>query len=459
MVTPLLALVAVAATMPMQLALDALRERKSEVEESCVYEPRGDGVEMLGSGARDCDDVWGYTSPVTQHRFAVSHCRADAGEQYHVVVFNVTSTVELLTTVAFAPTSRWSDYKTYGHHLYGVTEQHLDPPLLILDLERIDEGIVTTFTPTQFETETVRTTHNVAIHEERGVLYRCGEVVGMVAYDLTENPLEPRYLGKGPPPQCHDLQVVTHPSGRDIAYVATWDAVTTPPFAVVDVTDPTNMVLLSEATYPNPRVAHQVWVDAEQHYAYFNDEEYADELVSAIIIFDISDLHNARYVKRISNGELSNTHNLMIRNHILFQANYLSGLRVYDITQRLEPVEVAHYDTHTRRDLAWEGMWGVYPFDEAHAVTSGLCGVYSFRLHTSACVMEDGTRYRSLSPPYETPMTMQDLFIVFYHILGRSTNARVDACADSDDSGGVQMNDLFNLFYVLLGRQSPAVHG
>lgn len=87
---------------------------------------------------------------------------------------------------------------------------------------------------------------------------------------------------------------------------------------------------------------------------------------------------------------------------------------------------------------------------------AGSCGCAAEK--NAFCLMSDSTQYRSLLAPHDTPLSMQDIFAVFYHILGRSTNERVDACADYDDSGSVQMNDLFNLFYVLLGRQAPAVH-
>jgi hypothetical protein len=48
----------------------------------------------------------------------------------------------------------------------------------------------------------------------------------------------------------------------------------------------------------------------------------------------------------------------------MYQANYQGGLRVVDISNRLSPREVGHFDTtpYEGNAAGFYGAWGVYPF-------------------------------------------------------------------------------------------------
>jgi hypothetical protein len=48
---------------------------------------------------------------------------------------------------------------------------------------------------------------------------------------------------------------------------------------------------------------------------------------------------------------------------MIFEANYRSGLRVFDAADPLAPVEAAFFDTYPDDDNAnYNGLWGVYPY-------------------------------------------------------------------------------------------------
>lgn len=57
-------------------------------------------------------------------------------------------------------------------------------------------------------------------------------------------------------------------------------------------------------------------------------------------------------------------HNLYIRGDTMYQANYVSGLRVLDISDRENPREVGYCDTVSGGQDApgFAGAWSVYPF-------------------------------------------------------------------------------------------------
>ena len=95
--------------------------------------------------------------------------------------------------------------------------------------------------------------------------------------------------------------------------------------------------------------------------AYAGDEmDHTTGMRSAVYVFNVADLSNPVYTGTFGNGINSVTHNFIIHSGRLYQANYETGVRVYDI--RASPVvEVAYFDTFPRKDRPrWNGAWGVY---------------------------------------------------------------------------------------------------
>ncbi|HEX7030476.1 MAG TPA: choice-of-anchor B family protein [Gammaproteobacteria bacterium] len=86
--------------------------------------------------------------------------------------------------------STWSDVKTYGHHVYIVSEQDWHG-MLVFDLHRL-RGVTTpqTFTPTTHVTG-FRDAHNLFINEETGFAY----VIGNNKPDSDDPDAEPNFGG------------------------------------------------------------------------------------------------------------------------------------------------------------------------------------------------------------------------------------------------------------------------
>jgi len=166
--------------------------------------------------------------------------------------------------------------------------------------------------------------------------------------------------------QTHDCQVVTYHGGpydgREIAFVfAGWDG----NVDIVDVTDKENMFLLSRTTYRNPGYTHQGWLTEDRQHLFVSDEldEVNDGTQTRTLVFDVSDLENPAVVKEFTTGRRSIDHNLYIRDGFLFEANYSSGMHVFDVHDPLNPVHRGFFDTFPEHDEAgFEGAWTAYPF-------------------------------------------------------------------------------------------------
>jgi choice-of-anchor B domain-containing protein len=201
-------------------------------------------------------------------------------------------------------------------------------------------------------------THNLAVDEVGGFLYLAGGG-RMRVYDLSD-PSDPTQVGTWGD-QAHDAQVVTYTegpyAGRQIAFVyAGWDGW----LDIVDVTDKSNMFPIGRANYPSPVYTHQGWLTADRQYLYLNDE--VDEIARTTII-DVSDLSNPTFVADFSTGLPSTDHNLYVKDGFIFAANYTSGLRIFDVSDPVNPVQVGFFDTFPANDNpGYEGAWNAFPY-------------------------------------------------------------------------------------------------
>ena len=74
------------------------------------------------------------------------------------------------------------------------------------------------------------------------------------------------------------------------------------------------------------------------------------------------DLANPTQVATFTNGNTARDHNLFTRDHLIFEANYRSGLRVFG-GDPLSPHEIAYFDTYPADDdPRYNGLWGVCPY-------------------------------------------------------------------------------------------------
>ena len=325
----------------------------------------------LDPAANRANDCWGYASP--------------SGREYALIGLSTgTAVVEVsdpgnaqLVSVVPGPISDWRDLKTYGSYAYAVSEG--GGGIQVIDLGLVDDGVVTLV-------NTVTTgggtrTHDVAVNTESGRLYRVGGSSsldqGLRIYSL-DDPALPDFLGRWSDRYCHDAQVVTWTeapyAGTEVAFCyandTSWSG--NPGIEILDVTDPANISVIGSINLAIPPIfshpasySHQGWLSVDRRYVYFNDE--TDESVSGTPtttrVIDVSDLSNPVQAATFSNGNTARDHNLFTWGSLVFEANYRSGLRVFDASDPLAPVEIAWFDTYPDDDDAhYNGLWGVYPF-------------------------------------------------------------------------------------------------
>ena len=147
---------------------------------------------------------------------------------------------------------------------------------------------------------------------------------------------------------------------------------------------------ISSATYPNVAYAHQGWISEDHRYFFMNDEGDESSSVQAgqpmegtrTLVWDIEDLDDPLMVLEHFGETFTIDHNLYVRDNLMYQSNYVSGLRVLDVSDPLNPREVGFLDTVPwSEEVEFDGSWSNYPFFPSGTivVSSGQEGVFFVR--------------------------------------------------------------------------------
>ena len=334
------------------------------------------------------NDIWGWTDPVTGRDWALVG-RSDATAFVDVSdPANPRYAGELPMTEG-ATENLWRDIKVYADHAFIVADGAGAHGVQIFDLTQLRDtaGPPVTFAETA-RYDGIASSHNIVINPETGMAYAVGSSMGgttcgggLHMIDV-RTPAEPVFLGcfsdattgRQRTGYSHDAQCVIYRGpdedyqGREICFGANETAL-----SIADVTDRENPVAIARGEYPNVGYTHQGWLTEDHRHFFMGDE--ADESQGRVdrtrtLIWDVADLDDPLLLKEHFAETGTIDHNQYIRGNRLYQANLMSGLRVLDISDVENPVEIGFFDT-VPDDAglpAFGGAWSNYPFFESGVV-------------------------------------------------------------------------------------------
>lgn len=339
-----------------------------------------------GRGAR-LNDVWGWTDPLDGREYAL------VGRMDGTAFVDVTDPYNprYLGNLAKTEGSRansWRDMKVFRDHAFVVADGAGQHGMQIFDLTQLRD--VTE--PREFEATAMYTgiasSHNIAINEETGFAYLVGssdggETCGGGSHMVDINdPLNPVFAGCFAHPNTgrrntgnsHDTQCVIYHgpdedyAGREICVNSNETAL-----SIADVTDKDNPIAVAAADYPNVAYAHQGWLTEDHRYFYSNDElDEVGGLVEATrtLIWDLADLDDPLLLSEYMNPTRATDHNMYVKGDRLYMSNNRAGLRVLDISDPENPVELGYFDTTpwSADEGGFDGTWSVYPYFESGSV-------------------------------------------------------------------------------------------
>ena len=360
-------------------------------------------VSAIGGGrGAETNDVWGWTDPETGAEIAIVG-RTD-GTAF-IDISDPSNPVYLgnLPKTAGSISNAWRDMKVYRDHVFVVADGAGNHGMQVFDLRRLRD---VRDAPATFE-ETAHyggfaSAHNIVINEETGFAYSvgsngggetCGGAYHMIDIRTPTNPVfagcfADTNTGNAGTGYSHDAMCIVYDGpdtehvGKEICFGSNENAL-----SIADVTDKQSPVALSSADYPNVGYAHQGWITEDHRYFYMDDEGDESASIQAgtpmpgtrTLIWDVSDLDDPVMVKEHFGETFTIDHNLYIKGDLMYQSNYVSGLRILDISDRQNPVEVGFLDTVPwSEEVEFDGSWSNYPFFESGTivVSSGAEGVF-----------------------------------------------------------------------------------
>ena len=350
--------------------------------------------EMGGKRGSRTNDIWGWTDAETGREYALVG-RNDGLSIVDVTDANMPVYIGDLPMTEGSRANVWRDVKVYKDHAYVVADGAGEHGVQVLDLGQIRD--IAAFPVTFEETvlyDGIHSAHNIVINEDTGFGFvvgssgggeTCGGGLHMV--DLRDVPnvtfagcfADPT-TGRRKTGYSHDAQCVIYHGpdaayqGREVCFGSNETAL-----SIADVTDKDNPVALAMADYPKVAYTHQGWLTEDHRYFYMNDEgDEPQGLVEGTrtLVWDVSDLDDPILVNEYIAETTTTDHNLYVRGHLMYQSNYGSGLRILDITNPEDPVEIGFFDTAPAD--AGGASWSNYPFFESGniIVTSGSQGLF-----------------------------------------------------------------------------------
>ncbi|MDR9388011.1 MAG: choice-of-anchor B family protein [Balneolaceae bacterium] len=366
----------------------------------------------LNENDQKANDIWGWQDPQTEKEYALVGLTdgvvivdvTDAREPVYVGKLPEADIVATSKDMAFHDdedggkgASAWRDIKTYQNTMYVVTD--INPRgMQVFDLEKL-RSVAKNAMPVTFEHDAHYTefgeAHNIAINEASGYAYAVGSTKGRTCatngglhiIDIRDrlNPeyagchIEPEAGGYVAPGYVHDTQCVIY-DGPDTRYQGREICVSSAELRVLvsDMTDKENPKTVSVFEYTGNRYAHQGWFSEDKRAFFLNDEldEMRNGHNTRTYILDMTDLENPRVDSYYQHSTNSIDHNNYVVGNRLYQANYLAGLRVLDVTEPTGNAmsEIGFFDTTpAKTEVEFDGLWSVYPwFENGKIVVSDI---------------------------------------------------------------------------------------
>ncbi|MBL8008392.1 MAG: choice-of-anchor B family protein [Ignavibacteria bacterium] len=297
---------------------------------------------------------WGYVSP--------------GGREYAILgCYEGTSFVDITDSaniheVDYVPGvgSNWREMKTYSHYAYVVSEG-TNSKLQIIDLQYLPDSVSLI---TSWNYSGYSYTH--AISQSGPYLYLSGGNAcpngGVQIIDIT-NPVAPIRRGNNTLRYVHDVRV-----WNDTLWACNINN------QKVSIINSVDKDALQEVRNVNTLQAlpHNCAITQDRKYLLVS---YENQDPGMMEIWNIEDIENITYISSWQPTGITTSviHNVEIFGNIAIAAHYTAGIRIIDISNPLQPQEIAWYDTRPQDNLnSYLGCWAVYKFPSGKIIGSDI---------------------------------------------------------------------------------------
>ena len=294
------------------------------------------------------------------------------------------------------------DYHDHNEYLYIVCDEGSVSTLQIVDISNLPNSVNTVYDSNNL----LNKVHNIFIDTATTKLYACATGEAMEVFDLS-NPDNPilinTYNDVG---HVHDAYVK-----NDTAFLNCGnDGLRIMDYSMVNSTSDSPVELASFTSYPDAGYNHSGWLSDDGNIYAMQDENHGYD----VKILDVSDFSNISVLATFSSGVDPNSmaHNGIIKGDLLYIAYYHDGLRVFDISNPSNPIQVNSYDTYLPNNhISYRGAWGVYPYlNSGNILVSDMqSGLYVFELSASTSISEQNSKARIYPNPINSSFTINNI--------------------------------------------------
>ena len=296
------------------------------------------------------NDVWGYANNGREYAIIGST------EAIHIIDVTDPSALVEVQRIEGADGGFFlshRDMKVFQHHLYCVADEGGNSTLQIIDLSTLPETAAEVYNSNEY----VVTAHNLYIDSSKARLYIVGKGSNTTVLDIS-NPAAPAFMATYPKagfplPYVHDAYIENNIGYMNCTHNGLW---------VVDFTDADAPVVLGTMTdYQEAGYNHSGWLSEDGDYYFLCDENHGSQ-VKAVNVTDPTDMKvEALFSPNKWTNEIA--HNCMVKDGLLYLSYYYDGMQVFDVSNPLNPIRVAEYDTYPGTNIPWyAGNWGIYSF-------------------------------------------------------------------------------------------------
>ncbi len=379
---------------------------------------------LASMGGGQGNDIWGWTDPLTGKEYAIM---GRTNGTSFVDISNPENPIYLGNLPTHTGSSTWRDIKTYQNHAFIVADSNGNHGMQVFNLTQLRN---VTNPPVTFSATTrysnFGSAHNIAINEDSGYAYAVGGSSGgtLCSGGLhminIQNPSSPTFAGcYSADGYTHDTQCVIYNGpdsqhqGKEICVSSNEDTVT-----VVDVTNKSNVIMLSRTGYTGSRYTHQGWLTEDQRYFLLDDEldEQQNGHNTRTYIWDMVNLDSPVLLGVYTGPTAAIDHNQYVKGNYVYDANYRSGLRIMTLNNVSsgQLTEVAYFDVYPASNSAqFNGAWSNYPyFDSGVVIVSGIeQGLFVLRPNLGPTPPTPTPTNTSVPPtPTNTPPPSGDVF-------------------------------------------------
>lgn len=319
--------------------------------------------------------IWGYSTGDREYALQATGAGLD-------ILDVTTSNIVKVQTILMSGGNDWRDVVTDSHYAYVAAQYAGNATLWAIDLSQLSNNEAQLSDSNPITLNNIRdigyTNWGHTLNAWEGLLFMNSARWGCKIFDLKMNPMDPKELHTYTRGDCHDSvakSMIYDGKLRDIMFVADGGYGR---YRSIDITNIRNPDFKFTRIGQTPKeyyaYAHQNVVTDDGDILFVSEESNNFHMAA----YDITDLTDPKLITKFQFSEHptydARVHNVHVQGNYLMAAYYCAGLRIFDISDIHNIIEVGKYETYRdpNGDAVFENNNSPLPYTGSWNIHGGL---------------------------------------------------------------------------------------